>query len=128
MGNNEAEIQAIIFKRPKQASFGRWGQGYCSSTFIAPHFHRPFVLESLSSASLLPLSFPAGSFLFFSHLHLYLIDKARILLTDNRVGPMPGTEDTLGMGLADKWFPSHCKKACLGQGSQRTKTAIHPDR
>lgn len=75
MGNYEADIRAIIFWRPKQTLLGGRGWSYHP---CHPLLSTAFVLKF----SLLPLSFLVGSFLFFSHLRLYLIDKARIPPTE----------------------------------------------
>lgn len=106
MRNSEAETQAITFKRPKQtlsgevgAEAGRaeaWQGVLCTAIFITPHFHRRFVLPSLSSLgpSVLDLSFS-------SHFHLYVADKASIPLADNTIDSRPDIKKRLCLGLAE---------------------------
>lgn len=83
-------------------SFYRGSSQHCwGERIILPSFPSTLPRAFVLKFSLLLLSFLAGSFLFFSHLHHYLFDKTRIPLSDNTVGLMSGTEDRFCPGLAE---------------------------
>ena len=111
------------FWRPKQTLLGGRGWFYHP---CHPLLSTAFALKF----SLLPLSFLVGSFLFFSHLRLYLIDKARIAPTEQHGWPHVRHRDRLCPGLAEarQIAPISLQKSQLSkaQEARELKNGVSP--